>query len=148
MKNYEGDDYAIFMLRILSDRLAEAAAELLHEKVRKQYWGYAPDEKITPEEMFKIGYRGIRPAPGYPACPDHTEKRNLFDLLGAEEKIGVFLTENFAMTPPSSVSGYFFAHPESSYFNIGKIGEDQLQEYAIRKGIPVKEAAKWLAPNL
>jgi 5-methyltetrahydrofolate--homocysteine methyltransferase len=147
-KNYEGDDYAIFMLRILSDRLAEAAAELLHEKVRRQYWGYAPDENLSHEELFKIGYRGIRPAPGYPACPDHTEKRKLFDLLGAEDKIGVYLTENFAMTPPSSVSGYFLAHPDSSYFNIGKIGEDQVRDYALRKGISVKEAATWLAPNL
>ena len=148
IKEYDGDDYAIFMLRILSDRLAEAAAELLHEKVRKQLWGYAPDENLTPDELFKIGYKGIRPAPGYPACPDHTEKRILFDLLGAEEKIGVYLTENFAMTPPSSVSGYIFAHRDSSYFNIGKIGEDQLKDYALRKGMPVEEAAIWLAPNL
>ena len=145
---YEGDDYAIFMLRILSDRIAEAAAEMIHAKVRKDYWGYAPDEDLTPEELFKTDYRGIRPAPGYPACPDHTDKRVLFDLLEAEEKIGVYLTESFAMTPASSVSGYIFAHPESSYFNIGKIGTDQLKDWAERKKMTIEEAASWLAPNL
>jgi len=136
------------MIRILSDRIAEADAELLHEKIRKKYWGYAPDEELTPEELFKLNYKGIRPAPGYPACPDHTEKRIIFDLLNAERLTGVGLTENFAMTPPAAVCGYIFAHPSSSYFNIGKIGQDQLEDYASRKNMSVKEAARWLAPNL
>jgi len=133
---------------MLSDRLAEAAAELLHEKIRKDYWGYDPGENLSPEELFRLRYRGIRPAPGYPACPDHTEKRVIFDLLDAERLIGAGLTENYAMVPPASVCGYIFAHPASAYFNIGKIGRDQLAGYAARKGMSVDEAAKWLAPNL
>ena len=145
---YKEDDYATIMIRILSDRIAEAAAEWLHEKIRKEYWGYAADEKLTLEDMLAIKYRGIRPAPGYPACPDHTEKRALFDLLGAEAAIGAALTENFAMTPPAAVSGYIFSHPASTYFNIGKIGSDQLKDYAERKNMTVEEAARWLAPNL
>jgi 5-methyltetrahydrofolate--homocysteine methyltransferase len=145
---YKDDDYASIMIRILSDRLAEAAAEWIHEKARKEYWGYAKDEKLTLEEMLAVKYKGIRPAPGYPACPDHTEKRVLFDILGAEKAIGVGLTENFAMTPPASVSGYIFSHPASSYFNIGKINRDQIVDYASRKKMTVDEAAKWLAPNL
>ena len=145
---YKEDDYATIMIRILSDRIAEAAAEWLHEKIRKEYWGYAADEKLTLEDMLAIKYRGIRPAPGYPACPDHTEKRALFDLLGAETAIGAALTENFAMTPPAAVSGYIFSHPASTYFNIGKIGSDQLKDYAERKNMTVEEAARWLAPNL
>jgi 5-methyltetrahydrofolate--homocysteine methyltransferase len=148
IKEYKDDDYAIIMIRILSDRLAEAAAEWLHEKMRKEYWGYASGENLTIEEMLSVRYKGIRPAPGYPACPDHTEKRVLFDLLDAEASIGVGLTENFAMTPPASVSGYIFSHPDSSYFNIGKIGHDQLEDYAKRKNMTINEAAKWLAPNL
>ena len=136
------------MIRILSDRFAEASAEWLHEKVRKDYWGYAKDEELTIDEILKLKYKGIRPAPGYPACPDHTEKRILFDLLEAEKNIGASLTENFAMVPPASVSGYFFAHPSSVYFNIGKIGRDQLKDYAERKNMTIEEAAKWLAPNL
>ncbi|MBG0860703.1 MAG: methionine synthase [Bacteroidales bacterium] len=147
-KVFRGDDYATIMIRILSDRLAEAAAEWVHERIRKEYWGYAAGEDLTVEEMLAIKYAGIRPAPGYPACPDHTEKRILFDLLDAEAAIGVGLTENFAMTPPSSVSGYIFSHPDSSYFNIGKISNDQLEDYAVRKNMTVEEAAKWLAPNL
>jgi 5-methyltetrahydrofolate--homocysteine methyltransferase len=145
---YKDDDYASIMIRILSDRLAEAAAEWIHEKARKEYWGYAKDEKLTLEEMLAVKYKGIRPAPGYPACPDHTEKRVLFDILGAEKAIGAGLTENFAMTPPASVSGYIFSHPASSYFNIGKINRDQIVDYASRKKMTVDEAAKWLAPNL
>ena len=148
LKKYKDDDYAIIMIRILSDRIAEASAEWLHEKIRKEYWGYAKDENLTVEDMLAIKYKGIRPAPGYPACPDHTEKRTLFDLLDAEESIGVNLTENFAMSPPASVCGYFFSHPASSYFNIGKIGMDQLEDYASRKNMTTNEAAKWLAPNL
>jgi 5-methyltetrahydrofolate--homocysteine methyltransferase len=145
---YGDDDYGTIMIRILSDRLAEAAAEWIHEKVRKEYWGYAADENLTFEDMFKLKYKGIRPAPGYPACPDHTEKGVLFDLLGAQENIGATLTESFAMVPPAAVSGYIFAHPQSSYFNIGKIGRDQLEDYAKRKGMSIGEAARWLAPNL
>jgi 5-methyltetrahydrofolate--homocysteine methyltransferase len=148
MKQYKEDDYATIMIRILSDRLAEAAAEWLHAKIRKEYWGYAPDEAITVEEMVSLKYRGIRPAPGYPACPDHTEKRILFDMLDAEAAIGAGLTENFAMTPPATVSGYIFSHPASSYFNIGKIGKDQLADYASRKNMTIEEASRWLAPNL
>jgi len=148
LNEYADDDYATIMIRILSDRLAEAAAEWLHEKVRREYWGYASQEDLSLEELLKTNYEGIRPAPGYPACPDHTEKKVLFDLLGAEKLIGASLTENFAMVPPASVSGYFFSHPGSTYFNIGKIGIDQVKDYALRKNITFNEAAKWLAPNL
>jgi len=145
---YKEDDYATIMIRILSDRLAEATAEWLHEKIRREYWGYAAHEDLPIEDLLKAKYKGIRPAPGYPACPDHTEKRALFDLLGAEELIGVGLTENYAMVPPASVSGYIFSHPGSAYFNIGKIGPDQLEDFASRKNMTIDEAAKWLAPNL
>ncbi len=148
LKKYGDDDYAIIMIRILSDRLAEASAEWLHEKIRREYWGFSPGENLTIEEMLALKYRGIRPAPGYPACPDHTEKRMLFDLLDAEKCIGSGLTENFAMTPPASVSGYIFSHPASSYFNVGKIGQDQIKDYASRKNMTIEEAARWLAPNL
>jgi 5-methyltetrahydrofolate--homocysteine methyltransferase len=145
---YKDDDYATIMIRILSDRLAEALAEWLHEKIRKEYWGYAKQENLSVEELLKVRYTGIRPAPGYPACPDHTEKQVIFDLLGAEKAIGAGLTENFAMIPPASVSGYIFSHPGSTYFNIGKIGSDQLKDYAKRKNFTNEEAAKWLSPNL
>jgi len=148
LAKYREDDYATIMIRILSDRLAEAAAEWLHEKVRKEYWGYAADENLSLEEIISAKYKGIRPAPGYPACPDHSEKRIIFDLLDAEAAIGAGLTENFAMTPPAAVSGYIFSHPGSAYFNIGKIGNDQLEDYAARKNITKDEAARWLAPNL
>jgi 5-methyltetrahydrofolate--homocysteine methyltransferase len=145
---YNEDDYASIMIRILTDRLAEAAAEWLHEVIRKEYWGYAVQENLTVDELIKAKYKGIRPAPGYPACPDHTEKRVIFDLLGAEKLIGAELTENFAMVPPASVSGYIFSHPGSTYFNLGKINSDQLEDYAKRKNMSIKEAARWLAPNL
>jgi 5-methyltetrahydrofolate--homocysteine methyltransferase len=145
---YREDDYASIMIRILSDRIAEAAAEWLHEKIRKEYWGYAPEEKLSVEDFIKLKYKGIRPAPGYPACPDHTEKKIIFDLLEAEKEIGAELTDNFAMVPPAAVSGYVFAHPGSVYFNIGKIGSDQLKDYAERKNMTNEEAARWLAPNL
>ncbi len=148
MDQYREDDYATIMIRILSDRYAEAIAEWLHEKVRREYWGYAVDENLTIEDLLKLKYKGIRPAPGYPACPDHTEKRIIFDLLKAEKMIGASLTENFAMVPPASVSGYFFSHPGSSYFNLGKINNDQLKDYSLRKNITINEAARWLAPNL
>jgi 5-methyltetrahydrofolate--homocysteine methyltransferase len=146
--SYKDDDYAMIMIRILSDRIAEAAAEYLHEQVRKRFWGYAPDENLSIDDLLRTRYIGIRPAPGYPACPDHTEKRTIFDLLDAERLTGAGLTENFAMTPPASVSGYIFSHPASAYFNIGKIGEDQLKDYASRKKMTVEDAARWLAPNL
>lgn len=145
---YGDDDYGTIMIRILSDRLAEAAAEWLHEKVRKEYWGYSADENLSVGDILKLKYKGIRPAPGYPACPDHTEKGPLFALLGAQENIGATLTESFAMVPPAAVSGYFFAHPLSTYFNIGKIGHDQIEDYAKRKGMSTDETARWLSPNL
>ena len=148
MEEYRNDDYATIMIRILSDRLAEAAAEWMHEKIRREYWGYSAEEDLDIEGLLRVKYKGIRPAPGYPACPDHTEKRVLFDLLEAEKMIGVELTENFAMVPPASVSGYIFAHPESIYFTVGKIGQDQLKDYASRKNMNLEEAARWLAPNL
>jgi 5-methyltetrahydrofolate--homocysteine methyltransferase len=145
---YKEDDYATIMIRILSDRLAEAAAEWLHEKIRREYWGYAANENLSVDDVLKLKYKGIRPAPGYPACPDHTEKQVIFDLLEAEKAIGARLTENFAMIPPASVSGYVFSHPGSTYFNLGKIDSDQLKDYAKRKNFTYDEAAKWLSPNL
>ncbi len=143
-----GDDYHTIMFRILADRFAEAAAEWLHREIRVRHWGYAPGETLTAAELFKVKYQGIRPAPGYPACPDHTGKQVIFDLLRVPETIGVTLTESYVMVPVSSVCGYIFASPGSSYFNVGTIGRDQLEDYAARCGITVEEAARWLAPNL
>ncbi len=145
---YRGDDYASIMIRMLSDRFAEASAEWLHERIRKEYWGFAAGEELSLADLLGVKYRGIRPAPGYPACPDHTEKRVLFDLLDAENAIGAGLTENFAMIPASAVSGYIFSHPASTYFTVGRIGSDQLKDYAARKNMSIDEAARWLAPNL
>jgi 5-methyltetrahydrofolate--homocysteine methyltransferase len=145
---FKDDDYATIMIRILSDRIAEAAAEWLHEKIRREYWGYASQEDLSVDDMLKLKYKGIRPAPGYPACPDHTEKQVIFDLLGAEKTIGARLTENFAMIPPASVSGYIFSHPGATYFNLGKIASDQLKDYAKRKNFTIDEATRWLSPNL
>ena len=142
------DDYNKIMLQALADRLAEAFTELLHQKVRKEYWGYAKDENISMEDLIKEKYQGIRPAPGYPACPDHTEKYKLFELLNATEEIGVELTENLAMYPASSVCGWYFAHPESKYFGVGKIERDQLEDYAKRKGMTMDEATRWLRAAL
>lgn len=142
------DDYKEIMVKALADRLAEAFAELMHEKVRKELWGYAKDESFDNESLIKEKYQGIRPAPGYPACPDHTEKKTLFQLLGVEKNIGVSLTESYAMYPASSVSGLYFSHPESKYFGLGKIGEDQVEDYAKRKQMKIEEVEKWLAPNL
>ncbi len=144
----KGDDYSSILAKALADRLAEAFAEHMHERVRKEFWGYARAESLNNEELIKERYRGIRPAAGYPACPDHTEKGTLFRLLDASEQIGVSITEHFAMWPAASVSGLYFSHPDSTYFGIGKINKDQLQDYAQRKGITVEEAEKWLAPNL
>ena len=142
------DDYNAIMLKVLADRLAEAFAEHLHERVRREFWGYVPEERLTGAQMIAESYRGIRPAPGYPACPDHTEKRALFDLLQAQKNAGITLTESFAMLPASAVSGFYLSHPESSYFAVGKIGRDQVEDYARRKSMPVPEAEKWLAPYL
>jgi 5-methyltetrahydrofolate--homocysteine methyltransferase len=144
----DGDDYSSIMVKALADRLAEAFAERMHARVRREFWGYAPDEDLTNNELIAEEYKGIRPAPGYPACPDHTEKGILFDLLNATEKIGVELTESYAMFPAASVSGWYFSHPESCYFGLGKIGEDQVREYAARKGMTVEEIERWLKPNL
>jgi 5-methyltetrahydrofolate--homocysteine methyltransferase len=142
------DDYNEIMVKALADRLAEAFAELMHEKVRKEYWGYASKESLTTDDLIKEEYVGIRPAPGYPACPDHTEKGILFNLLDAEKEVGIILTESFAMYPASAVSGYYFANPESKYFGLGKIEKDQVVEYAQRKKKSVEEIEKWLSPNL
>ncbi|RZF55705.1 methionine synthase [Acinetobacter halotolerans] len=144
----KGDDYSAILIQSLADRFAEAFAEHLHQRVRKEFWGYKADETLDNDELIKEKYVGIRPAPGYPACPEHSEKAVLFDWLGSEEKIGTKLTEHFAMMPPSSVSGFYYSHPESEYFNVGKISQDQLEDYAKRKGWTLDEAKRWLAPNL
>ncbi len=142
------DDYNSILVKALADRLAEAYAEYLHKEVRTKYWGYGADEKLSYEELIDESYKGIRPAPGYPACPDHLEKLTIWELLDVENKIGVKLTESLAMWPASSVSGYYFGNPEARYFGLGKIKEDQVKDFADRKGIPVEEATRWLAPNL
>ena len=144
----KGDDYSAIMVQALCDRFAEAFAEHLHELIRKQYWGYQANESLTNDELIKEKYVGIRPAPGYPACPDHTEKGKLFDWLDTTNAIGTYLTESYAMYPASSVSGFYYSHPESEYFNVGKISEDQLLDYAARKGWDKATAEKWLNPNL
>ncbi|MEQ8347578.1 MAG: methionine synthase [Sneathiellaceae bacterium] len=144
----QNDDYKAILLKSLADRMAEAFAERMHERVRREYWGYAPDEDLSNSELIAEAYRGIRPAPGYPACPEHTEKRTLFELLDAERNTGVELTESCAMWPASSVSGFYFAHPEARYFGVGKIERDQVEDYARRKGMDLAEAERWLGPNL
>ena len=136
------------MIKALADRLAEAFAEYLHKEVRLKHWGYAKSESLSNEELIDEKYRGIRPAPGYPACPDHLEKLTIWKLLGVKEKIGVELTESLAMWPAASVSGYYFAHPEAKYFGLGKIKQDQVEDFANRKGISLEHAQKWLAPNI
>ena len=142
------DDYSAILLKALADRLAEACAEWLHERVRKEHWGYAADEQLDNEALIREQYRGIRPAPGYPACPDHTEKATLWQLLEAEQRTGIQLTESFVMLPAASVSGWYFAHPDARYFAVGKVGRDQVEDYARRKGLPVDVVERWLAPNL
>ena len=142
------DDYNAIMVKALADRFAEAYAEFLHKKIRTEYWGYANQENLTNEELIAEKYKGIRPAPGYPACPDHLEKHTIWDLLKVEENIGVYLTESLAMFPTASVSGYYFGSPHAKYFGLGKIAEDQLKDYSERKGISLQEAKKWLNPNL
>ena len=143
-----GDDYSAIMAAALADRLAEAFAERLHKEVRTQLWGYAGDEAVSVDDLIAEQYQGIRPAPGYPAQPDHTEKATLFRLLQAETNAGMALTESYAMTPPASVSGLYFGHPGSHYFGVGKIDLDQIEDYAARKGWDVATAERWLAPIL
>jgi 5-methyltetrahydrofolate--homocysteine methyltransferase len=145
---HANDDYSAIMVKALADRLAEAFAERLHERVRREFWGYAADEALTSADRLAEKYRGIRPAPGYPAQPDHTEKAALFAMVGGGEEIGVSLTESFAMWPGASVSGLYFSHPQSHYFGVGKIERDQVDDYAQRKGWSVVEAEKWLTPVL
>lgn len=142
------DDYMSIMVKAVADRLAEALAERMHERVRREYWGYATNEKLSNEELIKETYQGIRPAPGYPACPDHTEKQILFDLLEVEKNTGIILTESFAMFPAASVSGFYLSHPEAKYFGLGKVYEDQVADYAQRKGMDKEVIEKWLSPNL
>jgi 5-methyltetrahydrofolate--homocysteine methyltransferase len=142
------DDYNSIMAKALADRLAEAFAEKLHEMVRKDYWAYADTESLSNQDLIKEKYQGIRPAPGYPACPDHTEKATIWQLLDAENTIQLKLTESYAMYPTAAVSGYYFAHPQARYFGLGKIDKDQVIDYATRKGMDIDTAERWLGPNL
>jgi 5-methyltetrahydrofolate--homocysteine methyltransferase len=142
------DDYSSIMLKALADRLAEALAERMHERVRRELWGYAADESIDKPGLIQEAYQGIRPAPGYPACPDHTEKATLWRMLDPERNAGICLTESFAMFPTAAVSGFYFSHPQAHYFGVGKIDRDQAANYAQRKGMNLAEAERWLAPNL
>ena len=144
----DNDDYSAILLESLADRLAEAFAERLHERVRKEFWGYAADEHLDNESLIGEKYRGIRPAPGYPACPEHTEKQTIWELLDVEAHTGIQLTESMAMWPGAAVSGLYFSHPQSQYFVLGRVGRDQVEDYAARKGWTVDEAEKWLSPNL
>jgi len=141
------DDYSAIMTKALADRLAEALAEALHKRAREE-WGYGRGESLSNEDLIRERYRGIRPAPGYPACPDHSEKRVLFDLLQAERRAGIRLTETFAMMPAASVSGFYFSHPEARYFTVGRLDRDQVLDYARRKGLPLADVERWLSPNL
>ena len=141
------DDYRAIMVQAIADRFAEAFAELLHETARKD-WGFGNVETLTKEELIAENYRGIRPAAGYPACPDHTEKKTLFELLGAKSNTGVDLTSSYAMTPGASVSGLYFSHPEGRYFAVDRITKDQVESYSVRKGQSVEETERWLSPNL
>jgi len=145
---HAGDDYRAIMLKALADRFAEALAERLHEEVRRSLWGYAPEESLSNDELIDERYTGIRPAPGYPACPEHSEKATIFKLLSATERAGVSLTESFAMSPASAVSGLYFAHPDARYFGLGRVDRDQVEDYASRKGWSVEEAERWLGPSL
>ena len=142
------DDYQDILLKALADRFAEAFAERLHQHVRTTLWGYAPGEQLTNEALIREEYRGIRPAPGYPACPDHSHKPILFDLLKAGDTAGLQLTESFAMLPTAAVSGFYFGHPQSEYFGVARIGQDQLEDYAQRRGVDMATASRWLRPNL
>ena len=150
VKEFESnlDDYNAILLKALADRLAEAFAELMHYKVRTEFWAYEPNESLKNDDLIAEKYKGIRPAPGYPACPEHTEKRKLFNLLSVTENTGIELTSSCAMWPAASVSGWYFSHPESKYFGLGQISEDQVSSYAARKNMSLEEAKKWLAPQL
>jgi 5-methyltetrahydrofolate--homocysteine methyltransferase len=148
MYEKEGDSYSSLMAKILADRLSEAFAEYLHEQVRKNYWGYDPSENLEISDMLHVKYRGIRPAPGYPACPDHSEKQQIFDMLKVQSNIGVTLTDSYMMNPAASVCGYYFAHPQSRYFAIGAIGADQLQDYSNRKNMDLKELKRCMAVSV
>lgn len=142
------DDYNKIMLKSICDRLAEAFAEYLHEQVRKHYWGYAKDENLPNEQLIRENYQGIRPAPGYPACPEHTEKEKIWQLLDVEQRIGMKLTSSYAMWPGASVSGWYFSHPDSKYFAVAQLQRDQIADYAARKKMSITELERWLAPNL
>ena len=144
----DNDDYNAIMIKALADRLAEAFAEYLHKEVRTKHWGYTQNENLSNQDLIKENYKGIRPAPGYPACPDHLEKQTIWSVLDVEKNIGVQLTESLAMWPAASVSGYYFGHPEAKYFGLGKIKDDQLIDYAKRRALSNEEARKWLNPNL
>ena len=144
----EHDDYQAIMLKALADRLAEAFAERLHQRVRREFWGYAEDEALDNEALIAEKYTGIRPAPGYPSCPDHTEKQLLWSLLQPDKRIGLTLTESLAMVPTAAVSGWYFAHPQARYFGLGKINADQVHDYAKRKGMDIRTMERWLSPNL
>ncbi|MFA7098406.1 MAG: vitamin B12 dependent-methionine synthase activation domain-containing protein, partial [Gammaproteobacteria bacterium] len=150
VKRFEqnNDDYSAIMLKALADRLAEAFAELMHARVRKEFWGYAPHERLDNDALIREEYQGIRPAPGYPACPDHTEKAILWNLIHPDTHAGITLTDHYAMWPAAAVSGLYFSHPQSRYFTLGKINRDQVEEYAKRKGMNLGEAERWLSPNL
>ncbi len=142
------DDYSSIMLKALADRFAEACAEHFHERLRREFWGYESGEPLASPQLIREEYRGIRPAPGYPACPEHTEKAKLWQLLDVDRNAGIRLTESFAMYPTAAVSGWYIGHPEAHYFAVGKIARDQVEDYARRKGLSVEEAERWLAPNL
>merc|ERR1719482_2218354 len=142
------DDFSRIMVQALADRFVEAFAELVHKDIRMKLWGYAPDENLTPEDLLKVRYAGIRPAPGYPSQPDHTEKKTMWDLLQVEAKAGIQLSESLSMMPASSVSALVFAHPDSSYFAVGKIEKDQVVDYAKRKGMELEKCERWLSPIL
>ncbi len=144
----DADDYHGIMAKALADRLAEALAERMHERVRRELWGYADHEALGNDDLIRERYVGIRPAPGYPACPDHSQKQELFDLLDVTGNTGITLSETFALHPAASVCGWYIAHPESFYFGLGNIGRDQVEDFARRKGVPIETAERWLAPNL
>ena len=150
VKRFEAnhDDYSSILLKALADRLAEAFAERMHERVRKEFWAYAPDENLSNDELIAENYQGIRPAPGYPACPDHTEKQTLWQLIEPDQNAEVEITESFAMLPASSVSGWYFSHPKSQYFGTGKIQRDQIEDYADRKGMEQRVVERWLSSVL
>ncbi|MGH8379111.1 MAG: vitamin B12 dependent-methionine synthase activation domain-containing protein, partial [Gammaproteobacteria bacterium] len=144
----DNDDYNAILLKSLADRMAEAFAELLHGRVRREFWGYVPDEQLDNDALIQEQYKGIRPAPGYPACPEHTEKGGIWQLLDAERRASIKLTEHYAMWPAAAVSGFYFSHPQSRYFAVGKINRDQVVDYAKRKSMELEIAERWLAPNL